>query len=288
MTLTFSETLHGGYAQRFALSGPILVDERSEFQHIRIFDTKDNGRVLVLDDIVQLTDRDEASYSEMLAHVPLLELTDPSKVMIVGGGDGAIAEEVLKHGGVTQVDLVDIDGRVVELSKEYFAHVSGAAFSDSRLNVRIDDAFEFLKTPAAEGAYDLIIADRPDPVGPAEVLFADRFYSLVSKALTKTGVAVFQTGAPFYQADELTQTIQQLQNTFTHAGTYLTVTPTYTGGFMALTWASNGIELGNLPIDAIQDRFNTGAIATDYYSPAIHQASFALPPWIERLVTTGN
>ncbi|MCP5433650.1 MAG: polyamine aminopropyltransferase [Alphaproteobacteria bacterium] len=288
MSMTFAETLYKGYAQTIALDGPVLADERSRFQHIRIFDSPLNGRVLVLDGIVQLTDRDESSYSEMLSHVPMIEHGAVKRAMIVGGGDGAIAEEVLKHKDVERVDLVDIDDRVIALSKIHFEHVSGAAFADPRLTVRAEDAFPYLKAAETAGRYDLIVADRPDPVGPAEVLFADEFYSVVSRALAPGGFALFQTGVPHYQAGELTQTVSQLSSAFKNVGVFLTVTPTYIGGHMGLTWASNDSRLGTLDHDAIAARFEAKDFPTDYYSPAVHRAAFALPPWIARLVPGKN
>lgn len=283
MAQRFTETLYQGYAQSFALKGKPLVDEQSAFQHIQIFDTEINGRLLVLDGNVQLTERDECAYSEMLAHVPIFEHGAVRQVMIVGGGDGAIAEEVLKHRQVESADLVDIDGQVILRSKALFGQVSARGFADSRLKVHVADAFPFLKDANAAGRYDLIIADRPDPVGPAGVLFAEEFYRLVERALAPRGVAVFQNGVPFYQPDELTDTLRLFRRLFAAFGTYLTVVPTYTGGFMALTWFSRGIRLGTAPRATLEARFKAAAIATDYYSPAVHGAAFALPPWIERL-----
>jgi spermidine synthase len=287
MTVRFYETLHGGFAQAMDVVGPMLADEQTDFQAIRIFDTPLNGRVLILDNIVQLTDRDEASYSEMLTHLPMLEHGNVKRIMIVGGGDGAVAEEALKHAGVERVDLVEIDPRVIALCREHFAHVNGRAFDDARLQVHTEDAFAFLQRVEA-GTYDLVIADRPDPIGPAEVLFADPFYEAVARALAPEGYAVFQTGVPFFQAEELTDTLRQLARAFTERGVYLTVTPTYSGGFMTLCWASNGGRLGTLDEATLKTRFGEASVSTDYYTPGLHRAAFALPAWIERLVPRGS
>ena len=280
----YRETLHPGFEQVLHLDGPPRVDEHSEFQHIRIFDSKANGRVLVLDDILQLSDRDEAAYSEMLAHPPIVEHGAVRRVLIVGGGDGAVAEEVLKHPGVRAVDLVDIDARVVALCREHFAHVNKGAFEDPRLSFHAEDAFAFLGAAEA-GVYDLVIADRPDPVGPAESLFAQDFYARLARAMAPGGLAVFQTGAPFFQGAELRETHRLLAGCFTRTGVYLTVVPTYTGGFMALTWAGKGQALGELEPGLVQQRAEAAGLATDYYSPRIHLAAFALPPWISRLLS---
>ena len=281
MPIDFAERLYEGYFQGWDLPYDYIVDERSAFQHIQIFDSPAHGRVLALDGIVQLTERDEATYSEMLSHVPIIGHGAVRRVMIVGGGDGAIAEEVLKHEAIEQVDLVDIDGRVIELSKVHFAAVSGAAFADARLRVHAEDAVAFLESDAAAGRYDLIIADRPDPVGPAQVLFADRFYALVDRALAPGGVSVFQTGVPFYQPQELSEALEQMGRAFAKVGVYVTVTPTYVGGFMALAWASRDLDLTATPahLDAA-----ASAIETSYYNAGIHRASFMLPTWMQRLI----
>ena len=280
----FVEALYKGYAQTFGVVGEFLVDEQSPFQRVRIFDSTLNGRVLVLDDIVQLTDRDECAYSEMLAHVPIFALGEAKRVLIAGGGDAAIAEEVLKHKGVESVDMVEIDGRVVETCKVHFKHVNAAAFADSRLSIHVEDAFEFLKRAPA-GGYDVVITDRPDPVGPAKVLFATRYYELIKRAMSPTGVAVFQNGVPHYQPDELTETYAQHRQVFPHHGVFLSVVPTYVGGYMALTWGSQGTDLAKAADPATLDaRFSAAGFATDYYTADVHRAAFALPPWVRRLV----
>src|SRR4051812_3853735 len=133
----------------------VIAEEKSPFQHIAIFDTVANGRVLVLDDIVQITTRDESAYAEMLVHLPLLEHGKVQRVMIVGGGDLSIADEALKHNGVKEVVLVDIDGRVVELCREHFGDINGKAFRDRRLKIEIADAFEYLARADARGRFDL-------------------------------------------------------------------------------------------------------------------------------------
>lgn len=280
----YRETLHQGFEQVLHLAGPPLVDERSAHQHIQVFDTVMNGRVLVLDGILQITDRDEASYSEMLAHPAILEHGEVRRVLVVGGGDGAVAEEVLKHPGVERVDLVEIDPRVVEVAREHLQSVNRGVFDEPRLEVMHEDAFAFLER-AADGSYDVIIADRPDPVGPAESLFSDTFYQRVRAALAARGVAVFQTGCPFYQADELTETHALLRRLFDHAGAYLTVTPTYSGGFMALAWGARGLRLGEgADVETLTRRSRAAGLVTDYYAPEVHKAAFALPPWIARLL----
>ncbi len=279
----FIERLHKGYAQSMELTQTV-ADEVSRYQKIKIFDTVANGRVMVLDDIVQITTRDESAYAEMLTHLPLLEHGKAEQVMIVGGGDLSIADEALKHKGVKEVVLVDIDGKVVELCREHFGLINAKAFKDKRLTIEVADAFEYLGRAKAKRRFDLIVADRPDPVGPGKALFGDNFYQRVRGALRPGGFATFQTGVPFYQPWEITDALNELKRYFPRCGLYLTVVPSYVGGFMALSWAGEkplGTAAG---IKRAARRFAKAKLKTDYYNPAIHAAAFAFPEWINRLI----
>src|SRR6201994_3250902 len=233
------ERLHQGYAQSMEIT-EVLADERSKFQHIRIFDTVANGRGMTLDDIVQITSRDESAYADMLTDLPMLEHGKVERVMIVGGGDLSIADEALKHKGVKEVVLVDIDGRVIELSKEHLPEINAKAFKDKPLKLEVADAFEYLGRKESKNRFDLIVADRPDPVGPGKALFGETFYDRIKGALKKGGYATFQTGVPFYQPWEITEALEELARFFPRSGLYLTVVPTYIGGYMALSWATKG------------------------------------------------
>ncbi|MGN6516289.1 MAG: polyamine aminopropyltransferase [Rhizomicrobium sp.] len=284
---SFKERLHKGYAQVMELSGKPLAEEKSRYQRIKIFDTPNNGRVMTLDDIVQITTRDESAYAEMLTHLPMLEHGKAERVMIVGGGDLSIADEALKHKGVKEVVLVDIDGRVIELCRKHFGEINAKAFKDKRLKIEVADAFEYLGRKASKNRFDLIVADRPDPVGPGKALFGETFYDRVRNALKPGGFATFQTGVPFYQPWEITEALNELAEFFPSSGLYLTVVPTYIGGFMALSWAGKGksAKLGTPKgITKAAAAFKKAKLKTDYYNPAVHAAAFALPEWIGRLV----
>jgi spermidine synthase len=284
MAKNFKERLHKGYAQAMELAGKPLVDEKSQYQHIKIFDTVANGRVMTLDNIVQITTRDESAYAEMLTHLPMFEHGKVERVMIVGGGDLSIADEALKHPKVKEVVLVDIDGRVVELCKKHFKAINAKAFKDARLTIEIADAFEYLGRPESKARFDLIIADRPDPVGPGKALFGETFYDRIKRALKPGGFATFQTGVPFYQPWEITEALKELSQFFPQSGLYLTVVPTYIGGFMALSWAGKGKKLGTPQgVTRARAAFKRSKIQTDYYNAEVHAAAFALPEWIRRL-----
>jgi spermidine synthase len=280
-----TERLHKGYAQQMEIT-KVLADEKSQFQHIKIFDTVANGRVMTLDDIVQITDRDESAYADMLTHLPMLEHGKVERVMIVGGGDLSIADEALKHKNVKEVVLVDIDGRVIDLCKKLFGDINAKAFKDKRMKVVVADAFEYLGRKESKNRFDLIIADRPDPVGPGKALFGETFYDRVKGALKKGGYATFQTGVPFYQPWEITEALQELARFFPRSGLYLSVVPTYIGGFMALSWASKGGKpLGKADgIKRAAKAYKKSRLKCDYYNPDIHAAAFALPNWIAKLV----
>src|SRR3569832_166851 len=279
------ERLHKGYAQTMDVT-KMLADEKSRYQHIRIFDTVANGRVMTLDDIVQITSRDESAYADMLTHLPILEHGKVERVMIVGGGDLSIADEALKHKSVKEVVLVDIDGRVIELCKQHFCEINAKAFKDKRLKLEVADAFEYLGRKDSKNRFDLIIADRPDPVGPGKALFGETFYDRIKGALKKGGYATFQTGVPFYQPREITEALEDLARFFPRSGLYLSVVPTYIGGFMALSWASKGGKPLGTPagIRKAKASYKRMKLKCDYYNPDIHAAAFALPNWIRALV----
>jgi spermidine synthase len=285
MANAFKERLHKGYAQSMELVGKPLADERSRYQRIKIFDTVANGRVMTLDDVVQITTRDESAYAEMLTHLPLFEHGGAERVMIVGGGDLSIADEALKHKGIKEVVLVDIDGRVIELCRKLFGAINAKAFRDRRLRIEVADAFEYLGRPTSRGHFDLIVGDRPDPIGPGKALFGETFYQRVKAALAPGGIATFQTGVPFYQPWEITDALRELARHFPRSGLYLTVVPTYVGGHMALSWASKDRELGLSPgVRRARTAFRASKIRTDYYNADVHAAAFMLPEWIGRLV----
>jgi spermidine synthase len=282
---TVQERLHKGYAQSMEVT-KLLADERSKYQHIRIFDSVANGRVMTLDDIVQITSRDESAYADMLTHLPMLEHGKVCSVMIVGGGDLSIADEALKHKNVKEVVLVDIDERVIELCRQHFGAINARAFKDKRMTVEAADAFEYLGRKSSKNRFDLIIADRPDPVGPGEALFGETFYDRVKGALRPGGYATFQTGVPFYQPWEITEALTELKRFFPRCGLYLTVVPTYIGGFMALSWGTKGGKALGTPagIRRAAAAYKRSKLKCDYYNPQIHAAAFALPNWIEKLL----
>ena len=274
------EKLHASYAQALRVDR-MLYDSETEHQRLRLFENARFGRVLTLDDVVQTTEGDNFVYHEMMAHVPILAHGAARRVLIVGGGDGGLAREVLKHPGVTHVTMVEIDAGVVEFSRQYLPSLSAGAFEDARLDLVIDDGAAFMARTGTP--YDVILVDSTDPIGPGEVLFTDSFYGHAKRRLAEGGILVTQNGVPFLQPEELRNSLRAFASLFADAGCYLAHVPTYAGGPMALGWATDGTARAT-PLPVLQDRFAAAGLAPDYYTPEVHKAAFALPRYIQRLL----
>ncbi len=280
---TFEETLHNGWWQGFEVTEEIYRDH-TEVQDVRIFDNPMYGRVLTLDGVVQLTEADEYTYHEMMAHVPLFAHGNAKKVLIIGGGDGGCMREVLLHDEVEEVVLIDIDRYVIELSKKYFPKVSNGAFEDPRSRVVIADGAKFVKE--TDETFDVIICDTTDPIGPGEVLFTSEFYSDCSKLLNADGIMVNQHGVPFTQMSELTDSYQRRLPYFKDVSFYTVVVPTYVGGIMTIGWAANSESYYKLDVDILRERLSRFPGKLKYYSAWMHFASFVLPPFMIDACTT--
>jgi spermidine synthase len=277
-----TESLHPDYAQSLRI-GEMLYDSETAHQRLKVFQNGTFGRVLTLDDVVQTTEGDNFIYHEMLTHVPILAHGAAKRVLIVGGGDGGMAREVLKHTSVEHVTMVEIDAGVVKFSKTYLPMLSQGAFDDPRLDLVIADGAEFMKTTA--GGYDVIIIDSTDPIGPGEVLFTDHFYGHAKRALTPGGILVTQNGVPFMQGAELTGTLRAFGSLFADASCYLASVPTYAGGPMAFGWGTDS-DARAVDLATLETRFAAAGIAPDYYTPEVHKAAFALPGYVKKLFPT--
>ncbi len=275
----FAESLYPAVGQRFEVRRE-LHRGRSAFQEIVVLETVAFGRMLVLDGVVQTSERDEFVYHEMLAHLPLFAHGGAREVLIIGGGDGGLLEEVLKH-PVARVTMVEIDGAVIEASRRHLPSICGKAFEDPRTRLVIGDGARFLSE--TEERFDLILIDSSDPVGPAAALFAHPFYAACRAALAEGGILAVQNGVPFLQGAELAASHRQRMALFAHAGCYLAPVPTYWGGFMAFGWASaRDLEAGERA--AIDARVKALSLDLAYYTAAIHHAAFALPAYVRKLL----
>ena len=282
----YDERLHTrftkkGYVQRFDVTR-FIAKKKSRFQEIDIFATRHFGRVLALDGIIQTTEADEFVYHEMMTHVPLLAHGRVRDVPIIGAGDGGILREVLRHKGVRRAVMVEIDGDVVDLCARHMPSLNGGAFKDKRGHVLIADGIDYV-LKAEPASFDLIIVDSTDPIGPGEVLFTDTFYKNCRRILTKGGVMVNQNGVPFFQPEEVTTTKRRLSKIFKDVGFYYAVVPTYVGGMMTLTWATDNPKLRRVAEATLAHRLKTARLKTRYYTPGIHTGAFNLPPFIAQL-----
>ncbi len=273
----FFETLYPHYGQRLEID-EILYEKKSKYQHIIIFKNNHMGRVLTLDGVVQTTERDEFVYHEALTHVPLIAHGNAKRVLVIGGGDGGIARDVLKHKSVEKCTMVEIDGEVVEFCKQHLPSLSDGVFENPRLELIIDDGIKYAKETLEK--FDVIISDSTDPIGPGEVLYSNDFFSACKRALNPGGIFVNQNGVAFHQLDEVKTSHNRTKELFADSWFYAAAVPGYIGGVMTFSWCTNNPELRNLSLEEIQRRFKASGVKTKYYNPHIHQAAFALPQYI--------
>ena len=277
MARTWTETLYDSFGQSFAID-KVFFESKTDHQHLMIFQNAQFGRVMVLDGVVQTTEKDEFIYHEMLTHVPIFAHGSVKRVLIVGGGDGGMLREVCRHHAVEYVTQVEIDRAVVDMAIEYLPKHSDGAYDDPRLNLVIDDGMNFVASTNEK--FDVIISDSTDPIGPGEVLFTSKFYENCKRCLNPGGVLVTQNGVAFMQMDEVEGTHRRLSNTFADAGFYGAAVPTYVGGMMTFAWGTDEAALRVTPLSVLEERFARACIKTRYYNPAIHQAAFALPEYV--------
>ena len=277
-----NETLYPDWGQRFR-SVRELARVKSAFQDIVVFESASHGRVMVLDGVIQITEADEFVYQEMLTHVPLLAHGAARNVLIIGAGDGGVLRRVLQHAAVRRSVMVEIDGEVIRLAKQFLPSIAGAAWTDARAEVVTGDGIDYVRR-APDACFDVIIVDSTDPIGVGEVLFTEAFYHNCARILTSRGVIVNQCGVPFMQAEELRETSVRRRKAFAHVTAYVAAVPTYVGGFMALGWAAKHASLAETPVETLRQRAASGGIlgTTQYWTPEIHAGAFNLPPYIAR------
>lgn len=276
----YLETLYDSWGQSMAMTQEVYR-EKTEHQDLVIFENPIFGKVLALDGVIQATEADEAIYHEMMVHVPLLAHENPTSVLIIGGGDGGILREVVKHSSIERILLVEIDSGVVALSKKYLPKLSNGAFEDSRVEVLIQDAAEYVKR--CKETFDVIICDSTDPFGPGKALFTPEFYAVCKKLLKKNGIFVNQNGVPFLQKEELALTFQNRSPYFKHVTFYTAAVPSYVGGVMAFGWASD--KKYRISEQVLEQRLAKLKGALYYYTPAIHRASFVLPKYMLSVIS---
>jgi spermidine synthase len=261
----------------------VLYEMRTEHQHLVLFEQPFFGKMLMLDGATQITKKDEFIYQEMMSHVPLFAHGSARDVLIIGGGDCGIAEEVLKHRSIRCLTQVEIDPAVVKFAKEHFPEFTKPAFADKRFESVIDDGMKYVAR--TERQFDAIIVDSTDPQGPGKVLFSHKFYAACKRCLNKGGVLVTQNGVPLFQPTELASSISKFRKLFADSTCYVAAIPTYIGGHMAMGWATDDRSLRQTPVKTIAARYRrAGSFSTRYWTPEVHAAAFALPRFIAETV----
>ena len=254
----------------------VLFEGKSDFQEVKVFHNPFFGNVLLLDDLVMLTEKDEFYYHDMLVHVPLIYADNPESVLIIGGGDGGSVREALKHDSVKRVVLCEIDQMVIDASREYFPSLS-SCLDDSRVEVNVGDGIEYVKNNV--GQFDCILIDSTDPIGPAVGLFTPEFYSNVRKALKSGGTMSAQSESPAWEIDSVKGIVNNIREAFENANLYLCPIPCYPSGLWSFTLAFR--DGGNIA-DFDENRSESISEKCFYYNTEVHKAAFALPNYIKK------
>ncbi|KQU13509.1 MULTISPECIES: spermidine synthase [Bacillus] len=252
-----------------------LHTEQTDFQHLEMVETEEFGNMLFLDGMVMTSEKDEFVYHEMVAHVPLFTHPNPENVLVVGGGDGGVIREILKHPSVKKATLVDIDGKVIEYSKKFLPSIAGK-LDDPRVEVKVGDGF--MHIAEADNEYDVIMVDSTEPVGPAVNLFSKGFYAGISKALKEDGIFVAQTDNPWFTPELITNVQRDVKEIFPITKLYTANIPTYPSGLWTFTIGSKKYD----PLAVEDSRFFD--IETKYYTKELHKAAFVLPKFVSDLI----
>jgi spermidine synthase len=252
-----------------------LYEEKTPFQFLEVVDTDVWGKALFLDHCIMTTDRDEYIYHEMITHIVMNAHKEPKNVLVIGGGDGGVIREVMKHSSVEKAVLCEIDEAVVRAAKEYFPQIA-SELENPKVEVLFADGVKHIKEH--QDFYDVIVVDSTDPVGPAEGLFQREFYQCVHDALKEDGIFVAQTESPFVYPDIVPGVYHTIESIFPITREYLAAIPTYPGSM----W---GFTLGSKKYDPLQlKKKDICAPHTKYYSTDMHFAAFVLPPFVKELI----
>ncbi|KAI4384282.1 hypothetical protein MLD38_002459 [Melastoma candidum] len=265
----------------------ILFQGKSDYQDVIVFQSAAYGKVLVLDGVIQLTERDECAYQEMITHLPLCSIPSPKKVLVIGGGDGGVLREVSRHSSVEKIEICEIDKMVVEVSKKFFPDVA-VGFDDPRVTLHIGDGVAFLKA-VPEGTYDAVIVDSSDPIGPAQELFERPFFESVEKALRPGGVICTQAESMWLHMHIIEDIVANCRQVFKGSVNYAwTTVPTYPSGVIGFMLCSKeGPEVDfkhpTNPIDT-DENISKFKHPLKFYNSEIHTAAFCLPSFAKRVL----
>ncbi|MGE5390847.1 MAG: polyamine aminopropyltransferase, partial [Deltaproteobacteria bacterium] len=263
-----------GYGVKWRITG-VLHSEQTPFQELAVVDTLEWGKALLLDGAIQITEKDEFIYHEMISHIAMNSHPNPEKALIIGGGDGGVLRELCRHRRLKAVDMVEIDGRVVENSKRFFPAVA-SSFNDPRVNLYLEDGLAFVKNTREK--YDVVVVDSCDPVGPAVELFSEAFYRDLYGVLNDDGIAVVQSESPVFYQQTFVSTHKHLTSVFPIVRVYLAPVPTYVSGPWSFTAGSKKHD----PVRLAENREEFPDLK--YYDDDIHSGAFALPRFIRELI----
>ncbi|GLX79434.1 spermidine synthase [Thalassotalea insulae] len=254
----------------------VLFSGKSEFQTVDVVETKGHGKMLLNDGLVMVTERDEFAYHDMIAHVPLFVHPNPKNVLVIGGGDGGTAREVIRHSSVVQCTMVEIDAMVVDACKQHIPQTA-KELENPKVNLIIGDGVKFVKETTEK--FDVIIVDSTDPIGPAQPLFGEEFYQDVFNCLTEDGIVVSQGESSWYAMDIQQSLLKVLNKVFPQSYLYSFSNLTYPGGLWSFTFASKRYH----PINDFQaQRVSDSGLEFDYYNQQLHSAAFALPSFAKK------
>ncbi len=276
------ETFHPHW--RVALqASEVLHEVKTDHQHMVIFRNDTWGTVLMLDGVCQLTTSDEFVYHEMMAHVPLMALRKPERVLVVGGGDGGVLREVLKHPSVSKATLCEIDREVIDTALKYYPEIPGNAFDSARADIVIADGLKYVAE--TDERFDAIIVDSSEPIGPSAVLHTRKFFADCKQALKKGGVLVTQNGLPFLFPDHLAGTTRVFASLFKRVAPYMCTQPCYFGGPFALNLATDKKSIIKADEKKLAKRMaKRGIRELKYWTPEVHTGAFALPAYAHDVV----
>ena len=259
-----------------------LYSGQSDFQRIDILQSQEFGRILTLDGLIMVTEKDEFIYHEMIVHPAMAVNPQTRKVLVIGAGDGGTVRELARYPQIQQIDLVEIDEMVVQVCREYLPQTA-CKLDDPRLRIFYEDGLKFIRFQ--EDMYDLIIVDSTDPFGPGEGLFSKEFYGNCFKALTENGILINQHESPFYEvdADNMRRAHQRLVATFPICKVYQFHMPTYPSGHWLFGFASKKFH----PVRSLDAAsWNQLGIPTRYYNTDIHRGAFYLPTYVKEVLTS--
>lgn len=269
-------------------TGDLLYNEVSPYQRVRVLESYAYGKALLIDDMVMATEKDEFVYHEMIAHVPAFIHGNPRRALVIGGGDGGTIRELFRHESIDEIVMVEIDEKVVEASKLHLPQLS-CAFDNPKLDLRIQDGIQYLKECDSE-AFDLIVIDGSDPEGPAKGLFSPNFYEDVYRALKPNGVLNLQSEGPLFNTVaflDLNHCISQIFGQGSVA-CYLAYISTYPTGMWSFTIAQKSKDLTYTAFDLAAAAIFSQQHDLQYYTPEIHYAAFALPPFVRKMIAERN